>query len=305
MIFVAIALLVSTSLGVYARHRWGDQAERATARGLDLFVWFVLPPLTYLVVAHLKLDAGVGLGIGLMYVILAAIVLVAYVVATYLLRLDRPSTGATINGSLLANTGYLGIPLCAALLGHDAIAPAVAFDVTISATVCWTVGFAIGAAFGTNAGDGARQRTKAFFTRNPVLYAAALGLIAPDALAPQDYADIARTCFALILPIGFFVLGVFLMGEREDGTLDFPPRLTKPIALIIGLRIVLAPALLLAGSTIIDIPDAYLVQAAMPSGILSVIIAHIYGLNLRLAAAAVAWTTTIVVIAALVGAAAF
>jgi predicted permease len=189
------------------------------------------------------------------------------------------------------------------ILGHDAIAPAVAYDVSVSGTVCWTVGFAIGAGFGTKAGDNSAARIKAFFTRNPVLYALALGLLAPDSLAPQAWADVARTAFSLFLPIGFFVLGVFLMGVREDVTLDFPPRLTRPIALIIALRLVLAPALLLAGSRLIDMPDAYLLQAAMPSGILSVIIAHVYGLNLRLAASAVAWTTTIVVIAALAGAA--
>jgi predicted permease len=110
LIFVALALLISTSLGVYSRHRWGDGAERATSRGLDLFVWFVLPVLTYLVVAHLKVDAGIGLGIGLTYVILALVVAIAYFVAGHVFGLDRPCVGATMNGSLLANTGYLGVP---------------------------------------------------------------------------------------------------------------------------------------------------------------------------------------------------
>lgn len=301
MIFIAIAVLVSTSLGVWVRHRWGDDAERATARGLNVLVWVVLPPLTYLVVARMEIDTGVGIGIAMMYVILTLVAVIAYFVSTRVLSLDRPSTGATINGSLLANTGYLGVPLCAALLGHQAIGAAVAYDAAITATVFWTVGFAIGAAFGTKAGDGPRERVKSFLTRNPVFYAALLGLLAPNSLAPQELADIAKTIFSLILPIGFFLLGVYLMGEREDGTLDFPPRLTKPIALVIALRIVVAPALLLAGSLLVDMPDAYLLQAVMPSGVLSVIVAHLYGLNVRLAAAAVAWTTMIVVIAALAG----
>lgn len=299
MIFVVAAILASTSLGMYFRHHWGDAAEQWTARGMDVLVWCGLPPLTYLVVAHLEVNAGVGLGIALIYVILALIAAIAYFVSSRVLKLDRPSTGAVMNGSVLVNTGYLGIPLIAAILGHGAIATAVAFDVSTSGTISWTAGFAIGAAFGTKAGEGVSDRVKAFFTRNPVLYAAILGFLVPDALAPADWAQVARTIFSLILPIGFFILGVFLMGEREDGTLDFPPRLTKPIALVIALRIVVAPALLLGGSLLIDMPDAYLLQAAMPSGIFGIIIAHLYGLNLRLAAGAVAWTTTIVVIAAL------
>jgi malate permease and related proteins len=303
LIYIALAVLVATGLGVYVRQRWGEPAERATARGLDVLVWVVLPPLTYLVVAHLKIDAGVGLGILMAYAVLTVVGTIAYLVTKSVLKLDRPSIGATINGCITANTGYLGVPLAAALIGHYAIGSAVAFDAAVNGTVFTAVALAVGVAFGTKAGESAGQRVRTFLVRNPVLLAAVLGLLAPDALAPQELTDIAKSIYALILPIGFFMLGVYLTGEREDGTLDFPPRLTKPIALIIGLRLVVAPALMLAGSLLVDLPDAYLLQAAMPTGIISIIAAHLYGLNLRLAAAAVAWTTTIVVIFTLAAAA--
>lgn len=303
MIYIAVAVAVATSLGVYVRHRWGEPAERATARGLDILVWIALPPLVYLVVAQLKIDTGAGVGIAMAWAILAVVGTIAYVVAKHVFELDRPSIGATVNATLTSNTGYLGVPLVAALVGHHAIGSAVAYDAAVNGTVFTAVAFAVGAAFGVKAGQGTWERVRTFLIRNPILYAAILGLIVPDALAPQELADIAKSIFALILPIGFFLLGVYLTGEREDGTLNFPPRLTRPIALIIGLRLVVAPALMLAGSLLIDIPDAYLLQAAMPTGIISVIAAHLYGLNLRLAAEAVAWTTTIVVIVTLAAAA--
>jgi predicted permease len=302
IVYIALAVLVATSLGVFVRHRWGERAERATARGMDILAWVILPPLVYLVVAHLKIDAGVGLGIGMAYAILSIVGLAAYFVAKRVLVLDRPSIGATINACVTANTGYLGVPLVAALIGHYAISSAVAYDAAINATVFTAVAFAVGAAFGVKAGKGMAERARTFVVRNPVLYAAVLGLIVPDSLAPQALADIAKTAFSLILPIAFFLLGVYLTGEREDGTLDFPPRLSRPIVLIIALRLIVAPALMLAGSRLIDIPDAYLLEAAMPTAIISVVAAHLYGLNLRLAAAAVAWTTTIVVIVTLAAA---
>jgi predicted permease len=61
-----------------------------------------------------------------------------------------------------------------------------------------------------------------------------------------------------------------------------------------------APALMagLSAATT-SVPDAYLVQAAMASGINALIVGHLYGLDLRLAASAIAWSTTLVVIAAL------
>jgi hypothetical protein len=49
----------------------------------------------------------------------------------------------------------------------------------------------------------------------------------------------------------------------------------------------------------VDVPDAYLVQAAMPSGINSLVVAHAYGLDLRLTAAVLAWSTASVVAVAL------
>jgi predicted permease len=150
------------------------------------------------------------------------------------------------------------------------------------------------------AGDGPRDRIKAFFTRNPVLYAVVLALIVPDRLAPDVMVHIAETVSYSLLPLGFFILGVNLMGEREEGALRFPPPMTVPIGTAMVLRMLVAP-LLLAGlsALLIGVPKAYLLQAAMPSGINSLIVGHVYGLDLRLASSAIAWTTVVGVVAAL------
>ncbi|MGE5858027.1 MAG: AEC family transporter, partial [Solirubrobacterales bacterium] len=67
------------------------------------------------------------------------------------------------------------------------------------------------------------------------------------------------------------------------------------------LRLVVAPGLLLALSLpFIDLPGPYLLLAAMPCGVNTVLGAHGYGLDSRLAAQAVAWTTAIAVVAALI-----
>ena len=53
----------------------------------------------------------------------------------------------------------------------------------------------------------------------------------------------------------------------------------------------------------VDVPDAYLVQAAMPVGVNTLVVAHAYGLDRGLAAAALAWSTALALAAALVAAA--
>lgn len=297
MLLVALAIVVSTAAGVVADRRYGERAQRATRRGIDFMLWVLLPPIAFLVVARLELTSGVGVGILFAYAELATVGTLAYLVATRLLHLGRAATGSVVVATILANTGYLGIPLCAALLGEDAVAPAIAFDTLVSNVMLYTGGFAVGAALGTTAGQGAAERTRAFLTRNPVLPAVMAGLLVPDSFAPEVLVDAAKLAAFSLLPVGFFILGVNL---THEGSGLLPP-LSRPIATVLGLRLLVAPALMLGLSAlIVDVPDAYLVQAAMPSGINTLIVAHVYGLDLRLAAGAIAWTTSVVVTVAVV-----
>lgn len=301
MILVALAILASTVVGVAAEHRWRAGAVAFSKRLIEVMVWCLLPFITLFVVARLHLGGGVGVGILLGYAELAVVGLLAYVLGTRVLRLPRPSTGALILTVILANTGYLGIPLNGALLGHDALAPAIAWDTLVSQVMLYLAGFAVGAAFGTEAGESPRERVRAFLTRNPVLWALLVGLLLPDRAVPDALYDAAKfTAAYALLPVGFFILGVNLMGEREEGTLRFPPPLTPAVGVSLVLRMAVAPALMVGLSAVTtSVPDAYLVQAAMASGINSLIVGHLYGLDLRLAASAIAWSTTLVVVAAL------
>jgi predicted permease len=301
VILVVLAIVASTAVGVAAERRYGLRALAFSRRLIDAMVWGLLPFITFFIVARLHLGGGVGIGLALAFVELAAVGGLAYVIGARVLGLARPSVGALILTVILANTGYLGIPLNAALLGHDALAPAIAWDTIVSQVMLYTAGFAVGAAFGTKAGERPSERLRVFFTRNPVLWALLAGLIAPEALAPQAIVDVAKACAAYaLLPVGFFILGVNLMEEREEGVLRFPPPLTAAVGVSIALRMVVAPALLLGLSAVtVSVPDAYVVQAAMPAGINSLIVGHLYGLDLRLAASAIAWSTTVAVVAAL------
>ena len=62
----------------------------------------------------------------------------------------------------------------------------------------------------------------------------------------------------------------------------------------------IAPALLiLLAAPLVDLPAAYRLIAAMPAGVNSMIVAHVYGLDMEITAEAVAWSTAIVVLVAL------
>jgi len=295
---LALAIAVSVATGVWAQRRYGDGAIALTRRLLDAMLYVALPLITFFVVARAELTAAAGAGILLAYVALVLTGLLAWAIATRVLHLAPRSAAMVVIAAIMANTGYFGAPVVATLLGHDELGAAVTFD-ALSSPVFYVAAFLI-AAMLTTRGQPPAARLRTYVLRNPPLLAVAAALAAPDALAPDVLDDAARVGVLVIAPVGFFVAGVALAAER----VGFPPPLGAPVAVVVALRIVVAPLLLLALATIVaDVPDAYLLQAAMPVGVNTLVVAHAYDLDGAIAAAALTWSTALTLAAALVAAA--
>ena len=297
---IAAAIAASVAVGIVAEQRRPRAAGIAARRSLTLMLYVLVPPVIFFNLAASEIDVEHGVGLLLGIVAVSSAALVAWWVSSRVLGLARHRSGAVVCAVLSVNTGYLGYPLTVALLGRDELSTAVLYDVLVTGPCLLLGAFAVGAAFGTKAGEGPADRVRAFFTRNPPLYAAIAGLLAPDALAPQLLVDASQVLVVAILPIGFFAVGATLAENAEHGELPMPPPLTRPVAVALGARLALAPALLmLLAAPLIDLPAAYRLLSAMPSGLNSMVVAHAYGLDMEITAEAVTWTTAIVVLAAL------
>jgi hypothetical protein len=300
VLLIAVAIVASVAIGVAAERRRPRAAALAARRSLTLMLYGLVPPVIFFNLAASEVDVEHAAGLGLGLVAIATAGLVVWLLASRGLRLSRPRTGAVVSAVLCVNSGYLGYPLTVALLGRDELSTAVLYDIAVSGPSLLLGAFAVGAAFGTKAGEGVRDRVRAFFTRNPPLYAAIAGLLAPDALAPAVLVDASQALLVAILPLGFFAVGATLAENAEHGELPMPPPLSRPVALAIVARLALVPALLIAlAAPLIDLPTAYLLLAAMPTGLNSMVVAHAYGLDMEITAEAVTWSTAIVVLVAL------
>ena len=296
MTAVVAAIAASVAGGLAVERRLGERSMDVARAVLTFMFWVLMPFVIFFSLARLHITTGVGAGLILGYVVLAIVGAAAYLVGSRVLRLPRASTGALIVVVVVVNTGYLGLPLVRTLLGAKDLGPAIAWDSLVSGPMFYVAGLAIGAAFGSGAGETARERLRTYVLRNPPLLAAVAGLLAPDSLAPSALVDAAHAVVYALLVTGFFVLGVNLAAEAEHGFLRLP--LTRAVGAAVVLRLLVAPGLLAALSAIIvAVPHAYLFQAAMPSGINSLVVAHAYGLDLRLTSSALAWTTAIVIAA--------
>ena len=300
MIAVAATIALSAAIGIGAERRYGERARR-TARGIWTGILYTLVPfIAFFNIARLHVDVDVAGGLVFAYLTLAVVGLAAFVIGSRLLRLRRAETGSLIAAAMQVNTGYVGLPLVVTLLGADHLGQAAAYDALVTAPWLFGPVFAVGAAFGREAGETAGERVRSFFTRNPPLLAVIAAVLAPDALAPDVLVDASRVAVFALVPLGFFAVGVTLAAEADDGAVAFPPPLTRPVSAVLALRLAVAPSLLyLLALPFIDLPDPYLLLAAMPCGINSIVVAHTYGLDMRIAVGGVAWSTAIVVVFAL------
>lgn len=301
VLLTAAAIVASTGIGVWSEHRWPHSAVAAARQGLLVILYGILPPIYFLnlAAAHIDLDEGIGIVLALVANLVAAAA-VGWVATRYL-RLPRPTVGAVIVSVMAVNTAFIGFPLVIAVFGRDELPTAVLYDALVSGPLLLIGAFAVAAAFGTRSGETTGERVRAFFTRNPLLYAAVLGLIAPRSLAPATLVDIAEIAVIGLLPVGFFAVGATLAEDAEEGTLPIPPPLTRAVLLALLARLVLAPALLiLLAAPLIDLPSTYRLLIAMPTGLSAMAVSHAYGLDTRTLAEVTVWTTAVVVLIALI-----
>ena len=303
MILVALIVVAATAVGVLAERR-STRTEDIARLCLSAMLYVLLPFVAFVNFAHLELTVGAGVGLLGAWAGLGVAGLIAYL-AGRAMGLSRPAHGALIISVIVVNTGYLGYPVVVALLGHGALAGAVAYDQVISTPLVFTVGFALGAAFGERAGgarvDASWRGRLRSLAMNPPLWAALAGLLGGPALAPHLLVSIGDAVVKPFLALGFFTVGVALSAEaRADGQSIFQ-RPDRPALLAIALRFSVNPALLgLLAAGGLAIPDAYLLQSAMPTGINSLIIAFAYGLDRRLIATVIVWGTVAALLVATV-----
>lgn len=293
MLAIVLTVVVATAVGVAVERRDNALAHRLRTVVLQGMLWVLVPFVAYVNLAHVHItvDATVAIVVAIASVATAGVL--TWRLAQGPLRLSRPQTGAAIVSTLQANSAYLGLPLCAALFSDAQLAQAVAFDALTTLPTLVLGSFTVGALFGTEGEASARARLRVL-VRNPILLAAAAGLAVPQAWAPEWLVTPSHVAIYALLPLGFFAVGVTLGDEAKEGALRVPPPLTPPVAIVVVLRMAFtAGVLALLGWLVLDVPAPFVLLAAMPVGINTIVVAHATGLDLRLPSAAIAWSTTI------------
>lgn len=292
---VAALAVVIGKLLAFAAVGWALRAARLLDEGdarvvNAVIVYAGLPALIFRAVQpanlgwDLVLVAGVAWVVGLVGFGLAF-------VAARLLRMPRPAAGGLMLTSALGNTGYIGYPVALGLLGASGLVKAVFYDVFGTVVLLLTVGILVAAAYGAT--EERPRIIREFLTFPPflaVLAALALRSV-PVPIVVNDWLDALAK---VVVPLIMISLGLSLR-PRAIG------RNAVPLAAAMAVKLLALPLLALAVGKLVFAADPatlrlVVLEASMPSMMLSIVFGVRFRLDVELIAAAAMVTTLVSIV---------
>ncbi len=247
-----------------------DRTMEIDARGLSRIIVYVFTPfLIFEGVANSDLG---GVEVGQLVVVAFATEVLVAVVAWGVARLagfDRKLTAAFVLSSTLINAGNYGLPLSRFAFGAEGEARALIFFV-ITVVISYTLGV-----FLASLGTAPVRRALLNVVLVPLPYAVLFGLIVnvTDISLPLPIARAVGLLADATIPAMLVVLGVQLSRASIGAQI-------KPILLASGMRLLVAP--LLASGLVLILgmsglaKQVSIVQAAMPTAVISGVLATEY-----------------------------
>ncbi len=200
-------------------------------------------------------------------------------------------TGAVVLAVAFPNVTYMGLPILDATFGPWARSVAIQYDLFACTPLLFTLGMLVAARFSPL--TTARQNVLQDLLRIPALWAAvlAVGLNLVHLPMPIVVAGWLHLLEQGVVPLMLFSLGLSLSwGQQRRQYL-------KPILLVLALRLALIPLLVLVVASVLGFTGewraAIVMEAAMPSMVIGVMICDQYNLDVSLYASAVTATTVL------------
>jgi predicted permease len=208
-----------------------------------------------------------------------------------LLRLPAAIGGACLLAAAWPNATYLGLPLLVAVFGEFGRSTAIQYDLFACTPLLLTVGILIARHYGAYSREDAREELLPALLRVPPLWTAIIAVVLNMAALPMP-AFIEGTLQMLgnaVVPLMLFSLGLSLRWRSLHW------RQLPALVPVIVIQLGLMPLTVWAVATLIGIEPpllhAVVLEAALPSMVLGLVICDRYELDTGVYAAAVTLTT--------------
>jgi len=290
---MTLAALASTILtfvaivGVGVAARAAGVLRREDARPINQTIIYVgLPAFIFVAVYKAELRADLLGVVAVAWIVFAAMLLIAWLVARWLKLADELAGGFIITVAL-GNTGYIGYPITSALFGAKELPEAIFFDVFWTVCALSLVGLLVAQHFGHN------EEARVNPLRELFTFPAVIALLAALALKAVPIPNPVMTGLGLlanmVAPLIMLSVGLSLrtstLGARAG-----------QLAAVGALRLVVAPLIGLAlGSLFLGGQSTALrvgvLEAGTPAMMLTLVVGERFGLDTDFIASAILVTT--------------
>jgi malate permease and related proteins len=189
----------------------------------------------------------------------------------------------------IANYGYLPIPIMQAIWGPESLGVLLVYAVGVEIAI-WTVGLLV--LTGQSLREGWRKLVSPILVTLVLAVLCNLTQLTPH--LPTVLKSTIHTLAVCAIPLGLIMSGVSLAQYLTEARGLFDPRVSGAA---MALRLVLLPTLVMALARFLpcepDLKRVLVVQAAMPSAMIPIIIARLYGGHPRTAVQIVLGTTAL------------
>ncbi|XXT24180.1 AEC family transporter [Sorangium sp. So ce429] len=283
-----LALFAVLGVGVLLRALGRNgQADAAVLNRLVIDV--TTPALIVSVLRRSGIGQGAWGAVAASTIALFACALAGIAVARAL-GLPRAAQGAAGLVGSFSNTGFLGVPVVLALYGQagGAAGTAILVDSIVTTLMLWTFGVALAARMGAGGDVDARSLLTVLLHPNVLSIAAGLALHALPIPLPA-WVERALDALGSATPtLVFLALGLSLDLRSLRGRV-------RPLVAVAAVKLLLAPAVALGAAVALGLErptsEVAVLQSAMPTSMVSVIIAARYGCDGQFAAATAVVTT--------------
>ncbi|MCE5313041.1 MAG: AEC family transporter [Nitrospiraceae bacterium] len=203
------------------------------------------------------------------------------------LRITKAEKGALIISAAFGNVAYLGIPVLTGLYGFEAARYAIFYDLMASTPLLWTLGAFVASVYGGERIT-VKESLKTIVLLPPIWAIAAALLFKQSGLALPEFAVSALSMLSgLVVPLMTFSVGLALTMPGVRHAYAAIPAIIIKLAIVPLISFTAAYMLGLSG----DALSSCVIEGAMPTMVLSLLLASRFRLDVAMAAFMIVVTT--------------
>ncbi len=266
----------------------GIDPERLRQYINTLVFYLFLPALCFSVMAKTSITAEIALVPLTAIMTLSFMTIISLIIYSLFPNLSDAEKGAVILVSVFGNVTYLGLPVITGLFGSHAAQYALYYDLLATTPFLWTVGARIAARYGGKKSPSKAETIKKLFSLPP-LWGILLGLIFNIISAPIStfVMKAAEMLGQVVVPLMIFSIGLSLSFIKPSHVY-----VLLPVCL---LKLLASPLISYISGRLLGLTDitlkAVTLEGGMPSMVLSLLVATVFGLDVSLVAFAIVVST--------------